>query len=72
MKEADKQFTVLKCTSCGATLILLTSEMRARNKNYITCPFYGKHKDMIVRGAYDDLFRCLKEKSEIDVTRIIK
>ena len=54
-----RNYIVYKCRSCG-TEFAIHQEFVNRNKNYLTCPMFGKHRDIIVIGAYDDLEECMK------------
>lgn len=50
-------YLVYKCKTCKRHFILLTEEVKfsEEESKYITCPFHGKHKDIIVCGRYEDL-----------------
>lgn len=52
-----KEYIVYKCRTCGNNFILLSNQVKYSEKEskYITCPFHGKHKDIIVVGAYDSI-----------------
>lgn len=57
----EKEYTSYKCISCNKTFILPTEEVD-KNK-YLTCPHDGRHKKIIVTGAYDSVKECMKERS---------
>lgn len=50
-------YIVYKCIKCRKHFILLTNEVKysENESKYITCPYFGKHKDIIVCGRYEDL-----------------
>ena len=53
----SKEYIVYKCLNCNRSFILLASEVRNDNSRdkYITAAFHGKHRKIIVTGAYDSL-----------------
>jgi DNA-directed RNA polymerase subunit RPC12/RpoP len=54
-------YIVYKCRSCGKHFVLFTNEVEHSEKEsrYITCPYHGKHIDIIVCGRYDNLKECM-------------
>ncbi|WP_312460379.1 MULTISPECIES: hypothetical protein, partial [Proteiniclasticum] len=54
-----RNYIVYKCPECG-TEFAIHKDFVNSTRNYITCPIYGKHKKIIVIGAYDDLEECMK------------
>ena len=58
-------YITYKCRSCNKTFILLEEELKhdEEESRYITCPYHGKHKDIIVTGKYDDLNECMKDRA---------
>lgn len=54
-----RNYLVYKCKSCGVEFIIHKDYIDT-NRNYLTCPLHGKHKNIIVIGAYDDLEECMK------------
>lgn len=54
-------YIVYKCKTCGKHFILMTDEVKysEEESKYITCPYHGKHKDIIVCGRHDDLKECM-------------
>lgn len=54
-------YIAYKCKICGKSFILLTDEVKHSEleSKYITCPFNGKHKNIIVCGRYEDLKECM-------------
>jgi len=50
-------YILYKCKRCKKHFILLTEEVKfsEEESNYITCPYFGKHKDIIVCGKFEDL-----------------
>lgn len=52
-----KEYIVYQCRTCKKHFVLMSCEVTHSEKEskYIACPFHGKHKDIKVAGAYDDL-----------------
>ena len=52
-----KEYIVYKCKTCNKNFILHKTDVShsERENRYITCPFNGKHKSIIVTGAYDSI-----------------
>lgn len=52
-----KEYIVYKCKICGKHTILLGEEVtHSENESkYITCGHDGRHKRLIVTGAYDSI-----------------
>ncbi|WMM24065.1 hypothetical protein RBU61_14190 [Tissierella sp. MB52-C2] len=61
----SKEYIAYKCLNCNRSFILLASEVKHDEKEgkYITCPRHGKHRKIIVTGAYDSLKECMGERS---------
>lgn len=59
-----KEYTAFRCKECG-TVFIMPDEYIDLRVSYLTCPLHGKHKDIVVCGAYDDLEECMKEVSKI-------
>lgn len=53
----DKQYIIYKCNECGKHFLLLEEEAD-HNAGYLSCPRHGKHRDISVIGACDDLLEC--------------
>ena len=58
MTVPDKNYIMFRCYTCGCVFII-PKEYIEHNDNYLTCPKYGKHKDIQVIGAYDSLEECM-------------
>lgn len=54
----DKNYIVYQCCRCGV-IFIIPKEYVTRDDNYLTCPKMGRHKDIRVIGAYDDLSECM-------------
>jgi len=54
----DRNYIVYKCIDCEAVFII-PSECINHSNNYVTCPMHGKHKHIIVIGAYDSAQECM-------------
>ncbi|MBU5311897.1 hypothetical protein KQI38_07630 [Tissierella carlieri] len=61
----SKEYIVYKCLNCNKSFILLASEVKhdAEEDQYITCPYHGKHRKIVVTGAYDSIKECMQERS---------
>ncbi|MEY8415315.1 hypothetical protein AAK964_03370 [Tissierella praeacuta] len=57
----SKEYIVYKCLNCNRSFILLASEVKynENESKYITCPYHGKHRKIIVTGAYDSVKECM-------------
>lgn len=60
-----KEYIVYKCKKCGKHTILLGEEVtHSENESkYITCGHDGRHKRLIVTGAYDSIKECMQHSS---------
>lgn len=60
-----KEYIVYKCKICNKHTILLGEEVNhsENESKYITCGHDGRHKRLIVTGAYDSLKECMNERS---------
>lgn len=60
-----KDYIVYKCNTCNKHFILFKNEVKhsEAESKYITCPFHGKHKSIIVCGAYEDIKGCMSHDS---------
>lgn len=58
-----------KCLDCNKTFFLLEEEVDHSEKfsKYITCPYFGKHKNIIVTGKYENLRELNKIMKEQDI-----
>lgn len=63
-----KEYIVYQCRTCKKHFFLLAEEVEYSEKesDYITCPYHGKHKDIIVVGAYDDMQKMCREMNRKD------
>lgn len=57
-----KEYIVYRCNTCNKHFILLRNEVNhsEAESRYITCPFHGRHKNISVCGAYDDIEECMR------------
>lgn len=55
-------YVIYKCKICGKHFILMTNEIKysEEESKYITCPYHGKHKNIIVVGKYEGIKECMK------------
>lgn len=60
-----KEYIVYRCKSCNKHFILHKIDVTYNEKEnkYITCPFNGKHKSIVVTGAYDSLKDAMSHSS---------
>lgn len=58
-----------KCKDCNKTFFLLEEEVDHSEKAavYITCPYFGKHKNIIVTGKYENLRELNKIMTDKDI-----
>lgn len=63
-----KQYIEYKCLDCNKSFILKKEDVThsAREAKYITCPFYGRHKNIIVIGCYDNLKELMEERKAVE------
>ena len=61
MNMPDKNYIMYKCKECG-TVFIIPKEYISHTHNYITCPLHGRHHQVIVIGAYDDLSECMSAR----------
>ena len=54
----SKAYTIYKCQECGCEFII-PGEWVDYSKHYLTCPRHGRHHQIKVIGAYDDLEGCM-------------
>ena len=57
-------YIIYRCNSCKKHFILMSNEVEhtLKESKYITCPYYGKHKDINVIGAidrYGEINKCM-------------
>lgn len=59
-----KNYTIYKCKTCRKHFILYKTDISYSEKDnrYITCPFDGRHKDIVVTGAYDSIEECMDHR----------
>jgi len=59
--KMERNYIVYKCIECE-TVFIIPSECVNHSNNYVTCPMHGKHKHIIVIGAYDSAQECMTER----------
>lgn len=57
----DGNYIIYRCKTCG-TEFIIPKEFIDYNNNYITCPIHGKHSNVIVIGACDQIKDCMKAR----------
>ena len=62
MKDA---YIVYKCQVCARHFILMTNDINhsEEESKYITCPYHGKHKNIVVVGKYESVKECMEHDS---------
>ena len=56
-----------KCKQCNRSFFLFENEVEhnERESRFITCPYFGKHRDIIVVsrfGSIKDIKECMRKK----------
>lgn len=59
-----REYTAFRCKECG-TVFIMPDEHVDLSLSYLTCPNDGRHRDIHICGAYDDLQECMVEVSKI-------
>lgn len=57
----DNNYIMYKCVECG-TVFIVPTEFVNHSNNYVTCPMHGRHHQIKVIGAYDDLCECMSAR----------
>ena len=62
MKDA---YIIYRCRICGKHFILMTNEVvhSEEESRFITCPFRGKHKDIVVINRFENINECMEKQS---------
>jgi len=57
----NKPYIIYKCRECNRHFILYADEVEYTEEEatYITCPYHGKHHNIIVVGAFEDVIDCM-------------
>ena len=55
----DKNYIAFQCEECG-TVFIMPKEDVDHNTNYLTCPKHGRHHQIKVINAHDDLCHCME------------
>lgn len=58
-------YLIYRCVKCGRHFVLMTNEVKysEEESTYITCPYHGSHKDIVVCGKYDSIKECMAHDS---------
>ena len=69
-----KKYIVYRCKVCNKHTILLGEEVTHSEKEskYITCGHDGRHKKLVVAGAYDNLKECMDNHRYVKVAGRIR
>lgn len=70
-------YIIYRCKTCHKHFILMTNEVEHSEKEsrYITCPYFGRHKDITVVGRidrYGEIKKCMEERSYKKVSGAIR
>ena len=57
----DKAYTIYKCQECGCEFIIPREWVDYR-EHYLTCPRHGRHHQIKVIGAFDDITGCMRHR----------
>ena len=73
----DDGYIIYRCKTCHRHFILMSNEVEhtVKESKYITCPYYGKHKDIHVVGVidkYGQIKKCMEQRSYKKVSGVIK
>ena len=65
MRELQDGYIIYKCKICNRGFILFTNEVKhsEEESSFITCPYHGKHKNIIVVGKYENIKECMDHDS---------
>ena len=65
MRELQDGYIIYKCQTCSKGFILFTNQVEHSEKEstFITCPYHGRHKDIIVVGKYESIKECMDHDS---------
>ena len=69
----NEGYIVYKCLKCNRIFILMTSDVTysEEESKYLTCPYHGKHKDIVVVGKHENVKQCMKHDSYVKAKGII-
>lgn len=58
-------YIIYKCLTCNKHFVLFSNEVKhtEEESRYITCPYYGKHKNIVVVGSYESIKECMEHDS---------
>ena len=58
-------YIIYKCKICHKHFILMTNEVNHSEEEtkYITCPYHGRHKNIIVVGKHEGIKECMDHDS---------
>ena len=58
-----RRYVIYKCKECKKHTILIRDEVDHSEKAgvYMTCGHDGRHRDLVVTGAYDNIEECMEE-----------
>lgn len=62
-----RRYIEYKCLECNKTFILPKKHVThsAEEARYITCPYFGRHKNLVVVGCYDNLKKLMEERKAV-------
>ncbi len=67
-------YIIYKCLECNKHFVLFTNEVEHSEQEsmFITCPYHGKHKRIIVINRFESLKDCMDHDSYKRVKGSIK
>ena len=67
-------YIIYKCKICHKYFILMTNEIdySEEESRYVTCPYHGKHKNIIVVGKHEHIKECMDHASYARVSGRMK
>lgn len=64
MRSLRDGYIIYKCLTCNKIFILMTNDVdhSERESRYISCPYFGKHKNIIVCGKFDSIKEVMEDQ----------
>ena len=61
------EFIHYKCRVCGKSFFLLSKEVQhsEEENRYITCPYFGRHRNIHVVNKYANLKECMEKQKAV-------
>ena len=67
-------YIVYRCLICGNHFVLMSNEVThsEEESKFITCPYHGKHKQIIVVHKYENIEECMGHDSYVKESGKVK